>query len=182
MNEKIEYKQLTLVDINENLLDNFNRYQKVIKSWQNIKGDWSLIDFEYIVDWDKDKKNNVIKEFLNIIENANGYIFGAYLNEDLIGFSVLLNKKFGTNEQYIRLKFLHVSLDYRNKGLGRKLFELCAEKTKEIGVKKIYIGANDSEETQKFYIGLGCKDALEINPEIFEEEPYDRQMEYIIKW
>jgi hypothetical protein len=47
-------------------------------------------------------------------------------------------------------------------------------------VEKIYISANDSEETKKFYLGIGCKDAIEINKKCAEEETYDRQMEYKI--
>jgi N-acetylglutamate synthase-like GNAT family acetyltransferase len=91
-----------------------------------------------------------------------------------------LNNKFGTKKQYIQLENLHVSFNYRHRGIGKKLFELCIEKTKKIGIGKIYISANTSEETQKFYLSIGCKDAMEINRKLAEEEPYDRQMEYEI--
>ena len=44
----------------------------------------------------------------------------------------------------------------------------------------MYISANSSEETQKFYLGIGCKDAEEIDKELYEKEPFDRHMEYKI--
>ncbi|MDR0316808.1 MAG: GNAT family N-acetyltransferase [Treponema sp.] len=181
MLEKIEIKELISDDINGSLLNNFDRYQKVTRHWKNKNGEWILIDEEYVVDWDRKKKNNVVKFFLNTIKEGKGYIFGAYEKEELIGFSVLLNNKFGTNEQYSQLKYLQVSYGHRHQGTGKELFRLCVEKAKKIGITKIYISANDSEETQKFYLDIGCKDAEEINSKLAEEEPYDRQMEYVIE-
>ena len=182
MLENIEIKELIFEDINNKLLDNFNRYQKVNKFWSNNNRNWTLIDEEYVVDWDKNKKISVIKLFTEVITERKGYVIGVYANKKLIGFSVLLNGKFGTRGQYIQLKLLHISLAYRHKGIGKRLFELCTIKAKEIGVEKIYISANDSEETIKFYFNIGCKDAMEINKEFVEEEPYDRQLEYIIEY
>ena len=75
---------------------------------------------------------------------------------------------------------MHVSLEYRFKGIGKKLFKLCVNKAKQVNMEKIYISANDSEETQKFYLGLGCVDAMEINEKLAELEPCDRQMEYVV--
>jgi N-acetylglutamate synthase-like GNAT family acetyltransferase len=75
---------------------------------------------------------------------------------------------------------MQVSYEYRHKGIGKKLFELCIKKAKEMGIKKIYISANSSEETQNFYLSAGCVDAEEIKKELFEKEPYDRHMEYIL--
>ena len=181
MLENVDFRELSIEDISINLLDNFNRYQKVIKCWGNKEGIWTLMDEEYVVDWDKNKKQSVINTFSDIIEKKKGYVFGAYFEENLIGFSVLLNNKFGSMGQYIQLKFLHVSLDYRHKGIRRKLFKLIIKKAEDIGVEKVYISANDSVDTIKFYFSMGCKDAFEINREIAKEEPYDRPWEYKIE-
>jgi len=178
--ENIEIKELTLSDINDNLFDNFIRYQKSTKSWYKINGNWALINEEDITDWDKNQKDSLIKLFLDTIIEKRGNIFGAYKDKKLIGFSVLLNNRFGTKEQYVNLAYLHISLDYRHKGLGKKLFGLCVEKAKENGNEKIYISANNAEESIKFYLMNGCKDAMEINEQLAEEEPTNRQLEYII--
>ena len=180
LRENIEYKELTIDDINNNLLDSFNRYQEVEKCYRQENGNWIIKDIKYIDNWDKRKiKISRIKYFIHAIKNG-GCVFGAYDSNKLIGFAVLLNKKFGTKNQYIELKYLHVSLEYRNKGIGKKLFGLCIEKTEKMEVEKIYVSANSAEETQKFYLGIGFKDAEEINSELAENEPYDRQMEYKI--
>ena len=76
---------------------------------------------------------------------------------------------------------IHVSNSYRHKGIGKKLFDFCVEKARDIGISKIYISANTAEESQRFYLGIGCKDAMEINKKLAEDEPYDRQMEYELK-
>jgi N-acetylglutamate synthase-like GNAT family acetyltransferase len=180
MLKNIEFKVLSLNDINNKLLDDFNRYQKVKKCYVNDNGKWILKSNEFIENWDQDKKYNVIKYFSNAIDEGS-FVIGAYDNNNLIGFSVLLNKKFGKKKNYVELKYLHVSFGYRHKGIGKKLFELCIKKAKNIGIEKIYISTNSAEETQKFYLDIGCIDALEINKEAAENEPYDRQMEYIIK-
>ena len=180
MQENIEFKELSLNNIHNNLLDYFNRYQEVKRCYMYENSNWIIKNNEYIENWDKNKKENVINIFKNTL-NDGGYIFGAYDKEKLIGFSVLLNYRFGIKKQYIELKYIHVSFEYRNKGIGKKLFELCKEKVKNIGIEKIYISANSSEETINFYFGIGCKDAMEINKESAENEPYDRQMEYKVE-
>jgi N-acetylglutamate synthase-like GNAT family acetyltransferase len=177
--ENIIFKELKLVDINNNILDNYNRYQEVKKCYRNENGKWILKDIGYIENWDKDKIQDKIRHFSDCIKNGD-FIFVAYENEKLIGFAILLNKKFGNRKQYIQLDNMHISFGYRNKGIGKKLFKLCIEKAKIIGIEKIYISANTSEETQKYYLSIGCKDAEEINKELAEKEPFDRQMEYKI--
>ena len=177
MVQNIEYKELTINDINIDLLKNFERFQEIKKSWRNVNGIWKLIDDEYTINMDKETKQKETKYFSNTIKKG-GFVFGAYENKEIIGYSVLLNEKFGSREQYIELKLLHVSSEHRGKGIGKKLFSLCVAKTKEIGIERIYISSNSSEETIKFYIGIGCKDAVEINSEIAGEKKYDRQMEY----
>jgi predicted N-acetyltransferase YhbS len=189
MMENIEYKELSLENICDNLLDSFNRYQKVTKCWINKNGNWTLTDEEYIVDWDKTEtgidglsKERVIKLLSNVIDKNLGYVFGAYKDGKLIGFSILLNNRFGSKRQYIALKSLHVSLDYRKQGIGRRLLELSVEKARQIGIEKIYISANDSVDTIRFYFNFGCVDAMEINKEITDDDSYDRPLEYVIQY
>jgi predicted N-acetyltransferase YhbS len=180
MVEKIELKELMIVDINKNILDNYSRFKEIKRRYNYENGIWAIIDDDWIDDWDKEKKDKVINNFFDIISKEGGYVFGAYEDKKMIGFSVLCNKKFGSNNQYIQLDNMHVSDGYRNKGIGKKLFEICVKKAKETGIKKIYISANPSEDTVNFYFSVGCKDAMEINKELAEKEPYDRQMEYEI--
>ncbi|MCL2092800.1 MAG: GNAT family N-acetyltransferase [Treponema sp.] len=178
MDEKIVVKELHVNDMYDEMLISFNRYQKVTRIWFNNNGEWQIKDHDYIEDWDEAKKIERAKQFKTILAEHKGSIFGAYDEHKLIGFSVIIHKFFGSDRQYVQLKYLHVSLEYRHKGIGKELFKLSVEKARDLGAKKLYISANDSEETQKFYLGIGCVDAVEINEALAQEEPYDRQMEY----
>jgi N-acetylglutamate synthase-like GNAT family acetyltransferase len=178
--ENIQYKELDNSDIKQNLLSSFDRYQEIKQYYKNENGNWVLKDHEFIGNWDKNRYDEVNDLIKNTI-NRNGYVFGAYDNGKLIGFAVLLNEIFGSKNQYIELKFIHVSNGYRHKGIGKILFNFCINKAKEIGINKIYISTNTAEESQRFYLNIGCKDAMEINKKLAENEPYDRQMEYIVE-
>lgn len=65
-------------------------------------------------------------------------------------------------------------------GIGRGLFELITEKAKEMGARKLYISAHSSEESQAFYIKLGCHEAIEYNEKLVAEEPCDCQLEFVL--
>ena len=176
--ENFELKELEINDIKQNLLENFDRYQEIKQYYRNEDGNWIIKDHEFVGNWDKNRYEEVNNFIVKIINERNGNVFGAYDNEKLIGFAVLLNEKFGSKKQYVELKFIHVSNGYRHKGIGKKLFDFCVKKARDIGINKIYISANTAEESQRFYLGIGCKDAMEINKKLAEDEPYDRQMEY----
>ena len=188
-------KELTFDDLTDNLLEHFNRYQEVKNILFYENGEWILKDslfihklndktkekFQFIIDWDHKKKEEVIKiTFTNSIKNG-GRILGVFNKKNyLIAFVNLLTDCFGSKKQYIELKQICVSYEYRNRGIGKDLFKMCIKKAKEVGAKKIYISTSLPEETQLFYKNIGCIDAIEVNKEIMERDPYDRQMEYII--
>ncbi|MDT2194604.1 GNAT family N-acetyltransferase [Paenibacillus larvae] len=75
---------------------------------------------------------------------------------------------------------LYTSFEFRGLGIGKQLFALCAEKARQWGAKKLYISAHSAEETQAFYRSVGCVDAVEINQQLADKEPFDIQMEYIL--
>lgn len=111
--------------------------------------------------------------------DRGGTFWGAFENEKIIGTAILESKFIGTNHDTLQLKFLHVSNEYRKQGLGRKLFNLAAEKAKSLGAKKMYISATPSENTINFYMSLGCTLASEIDPELFALEPEDIHLQYL---
>jgi ribosomal protein S18 acetylase RimI-like enzyme len=74
---------------------------------------------------------------------------------------------------------MHVSYEYRGKGIGRKLFTLSLETMKNCVAKKVYIVANPSEESQAFYRAMGCVEAEEIIPELYDDS-YDVHMEFAL--
>lgn len=50
-----------------------------------------------------------------------------------------------------------VDKKYQKKGIGRKLFDKCAEEFKKRGIKKFRISAYDKLPANGFYLHLGCR-------------------------
>ena len=40
--ENIEFKELGIIDINENVLDHYNRYQEIKKCYRKEEGNWVI--------------------------------------------------------------------------------------------------------------------------------------------
>jgi ribosomal protein S18 acetylase RimI-like enzyme len=181
MIHKINYKLLDLTSLQSTNLNKFNRYQETNRVWYkdkdtdqfNIKAD------HFVEQWNDDKKMLVLRDLEECVK-LGGIVVGAFLERDIIGFANVEGELFGSKKEYRELSYIHVSNEYRNYGIGKKLFQLCCEKAKEIGTKKLYIAAHPSEETQHFYRKLGCTYAGEINQVIFNKEPLDIQLEFVL--
>jgi predicted N-acetyltransferase YhbS len=110
-----------------------------------------------------------------------GHFWGVFAGDLLIGAAVLENRFIGGSKDTLQLKFLHISSNYRRKGLGKKLFLLASEKAIELGAKKLYISSTPSENTVNFYLRLGCVLAKEINQELYNLEPEDIHLEFALE-
>lgn len=108
---------------------------------------------------------------------GGGIVVGSFINGSLVGFANIEGRLFGKNKEYVELSYIHVTNELRGRNIGRKIFKLCCEKARELGAKKLYIGAHPSEETQGFYTSIGCVYAKEINEKIYNREPLDIQLE-----
>lgn len=178
----IEIRELKRVDLHCNFLKKFNRYQITNRVWykERNENDKYILKDDYFIDtWDEDRKIQIV-EYLRECIGRGGLAVGAYYGNDLIGFANIESELVGTNKEYLELPFIHVSNEFRDRGIGKKLFKLCSIKAKEKGAKKLYIGAHPSVETQDFYKSIGCTYAVEINKDIFNREPLDIQMEYVL--
>ncbi len=109
-----------------------------------------------------------------------GVVYGAFDGDYLVGFFSIKNGLFGSRSGYLQLSNLHVSYEYRRKGIGKELFHLASQKAQEMGADKLYLSAHSSFETQAFYRSLGCVEALEYNHKLVAREPYDCQLEFRI--
>ncbi len=112
--------------------------------------------------------------------DRGGAFIGALDGGTLVGIAVLESRFIGSGLDQLQLKFLHVGRPYRGRGLGTRLFQMAASKARELGARKLYISSNPSKHTVEYYMNLGCGLAEEINPELFELEPEDIHMEYVI--
>lgn len=117
-----------------------------------------------------------LQRFRETIENG-GTAFGCFDGESLVGYATVEGRMFG-HQRYVLLDQLFVSNSYRGRGIGKKLFVLCAEQARQIGIKKIYLCAGSAENTIAFYHKLGCVPALEPDQKLIEEDPNDIQLEF----
>lgn len=176
----MEIVEIAEDELRQDLLKYFNRYQEVNLVWRIIDGEKVLKENRFIEEWDENLKQEIINEDFTICLKHGGAVYGAFHGGKMIAFAALLHDFFGTNKQYLQLMQLHVSNEYREFGIGKRLFYICADKAREWGAEKLYISSHSAEETQGFYKSLGCVDAVEINKRLAEHEPCDIQLEYVL--
>lgn len=149
----------------------------IYKAWREVNGKRELV----VIDWtDKELPNGLswhIEHFKASLITG-GRAIGCFNDNVLIGYLVMDANIFGKSSKYILLDQLFISKNYRNKGIGKKLFALASEVAKEFMAEKIYICAGSSEDTIAFYFKLGCIEATEINKELYEIDRNDYQLEY----
>ncbi len=172
------YRNLSLEDCMK--IKEIDPSQLIANAWRDVNGKRQLIAINYQeTDWP-----NGFEHHYNHLKStilSGGIAIGAFdTNERLCGFATVERKFFGNAYRYVLLDQLFISLEHRNKGIGKKLFLLCAQTAHDWGADKLYICAGSSEETIAFYIAIGCKEAVEINRELYESDPRDFQLEYVV--
>lgn len=112
--------------------------------------------------------------------DRGGTFYGAFQGSRLIGVVVLESKFIGREGDQLQMKLLHISREYREKGLGRRLFEKAVAKARKLGAKRLYISATPSQNTVDFYLHMGCMVTEEVDEDLFKVEPEDIHLEYRI--
>ena len=177
MDFKPEYRKLNQDEINIKLFSQFCRRQVVTDCWRREGDAWVIKADPFTDAWSGDDYAFLVKCLRNTVLTG-GAVFGAFQGGALKGFASVEAECFGSRGQYADLTALHVSLELRGRGVGRKLFLLAADCVRERGVEKLYISAHSAVETQAFYRSLGCVEAEEYSAAHVAQEPYDCQLEY----
>ncbi|WP_291579953.1 GNAT family N-acetyltransferase [Clostridium sp. UBA6640] len=172
----IIYRKLELEECE--YINQMNPSQYIGKAWREVEGKRKLVEINYQdSDWPDGYEyhfNNLRKTILD-----GGSAIGAFdSNNKLLGFSTINREFFGEKSNYVLLEQLFITLEHRNKGIGKRLFMLSANVAREWNADKIYICAGSAEETIAFYFAIGCKEAEEINKELYENDPRDYQLEF----
>lgn len=176
----IDIKELSLKNLHVGLLKDMNRYQQVTKCLRVENNKKVIKDICFTEQWDDVEKEKIVSEEIKETLVHHGSLIGAFDKDKLVGFALLDGKTIGPKGDYIQLLHLHVSYDYRGEGIGKRLFESCAIKARDKGVKKLYISGHSAVETQAFYKSVGCQDATWLYDQQVELEPCDCQLEYIV--
>ncbi len=177
--DKVYITVLKQENLKNEALENLNRYQETTRIKYISNGEILEKDESFIDEWDKDRKIDIVKYLVDLI-NRQGIVIGAYIKNKLIGFTAIESEFFGSENQYLELTFAHVSKDYRGLGIGEKLMDKSKEEALNKGAKKLYLGTHPSIESQGFYKKVGCGLAEEINKDIYDREPLDLQLELIL--
>ena len=173
----IIFTKLSEENLHTDSLDGFVRHQEIKECWRKIGNDFILVPNEFVEDWDMKKCREIAQTIIDGIKE-NGFAYGAFFEDKLVGYIYVYKKFFGSANQYIELQLFHISEPFRRMGIGKELFRLACVTAKELGAQKLYISAHSSRESQEAYRRLGCVEAMEVNLQIAENEPYDIQMEY----
>ncbi|MCM1988731.1 GNAT family N-acetyltransferase [Oceanirhabdus seepicola] len=174
--KNILYRKLTVEECER--INEMNPSQYIGKAWRQVNGKRQLVEINY---QDLDWPNGYEEHYSNLKETilSGGVAYGAFeSNDKLLGFASINRKFFGNEFNYVLLDQLFITLEHRNRGIGKKLFMLCADIAREWNADKIYLCAGSAEETIAFYFAIGCKEAVEINKELYESDTRDYQLEY----
>ena len=178
----LTYRDLPKSSLPNGSLDTFTRTQNVTAVWRKTQTNaWKLTESPFTDDWTWAQKHTQIPAYLRECISGGGAVIAALDDSRIVGFASIdgaLMTSAATT--YADLTLLHVSLEYRNRGIGKTLFKMCAEKAREMGATKLYISAHSSVESQGFYRSLGCVDATEPSKLHTDLEPFDCQLEFAI--
>lgn len=172
----VEYRELTVEDCER--INDMNPSQYIGKAWREVNGVRQLVEINY---QDSDWANGYENHFnsLRATITSGGYAVGAFdESKKLVGFVTVNREFFGEVYRYVLLEQLFISLEHRNKGIGKKLFFIITDKAREWQADKIYICAGSAEETVAFYFAIGCKESVEINKKLYDNDPRDLQLEF----
>ena len=174
------YRELTDCDLNLELFASFQRHQIVTDCWRRIDGRWTIVPVPFIAQWTPEDYRFLVECLINTLEKG-GIVYGAFLDHVLKGFVSVEGTPLGSRNQYLDLTSLHVSEELRRQGIGKRLFHLACQWALERQAEKLYISSHSAAETQCFYRGLGCIEAEEYQEAHVLQEPYDCQLEFILK-
>ncbi|MDF2947364.1 MAG: putative acetyltransferase [Bacillales bacterium] len=172
----ITYRELKIEECER--IREIDASQFIGRAWREVNGERKLVEINYQdPDWPNGYGYHVsrLKETIQ----GKGCAIGAFdEKQTLIGLVTVNRGFFGQESKYVLLDQLFISLEYRNKGIGKNLFFLSADVAKQWNADKIYICAGSAEETIAFYFAVGCVEAAEINRQLYENDPRDFQLEF----
>ena len=153
-------------------IKNVWRMNETIGEYELVEINWTDTELPNGFDWH-------LKRLTKTLENG-GCAFGCFTENKLIGYCAIDKDIFGVKEKYVLLDQLFVSNMQRGTGIGKHLFMMCVEQAKEFGAEKIFLCAGSAENTIAFYRKIGCVPVVERNEILYEEDPRDIQLEYVL--
>lgn len=105
--------------------------------------------------------------------DQGGAAVGVFDHEALIGAAILGATGVADYPDLRQLMFLHVSHDWRGRGVASALYRLCAEAARGMGASGLYISATSTRRTVDFYQRLGAVPTAHPDKTLLRHEPDD---------
>lgn len=151
--KEIKYRILKQNELNA--LAEINLEENIVQKYYVENEQLKLKEQDYkITCWNSIELVNLIKKLYLDYQN-DGMVFGAFVNGDLIGM-ISLNTVQDNNEKIMLVEHIYMSKEYRDQGVGRKLFDLVIEEVKKNNKTKVYIISNPNKSSVDFYLSLGA--------------------------
>ena len=156
----VTYQVLTEKEIQEDLFRDFQRRQEVTRRLEKTAEGWTVREDRFVEDWGPEEYQILVR-CLRHTAASGGLVLGAFSERKLKGFVSVEGAPAGSRGQYLELSSLHVSRELRGQGIGAALFEAARRFAWERGIRRLYISAHPTAETQAFYRAMGCREAEE---------------------
>jgi ribosomal protein S18 acetylase RimI-like enzyme len=105
--------------------------------------------------------------------SSGGSAFGAFAGSGLVGLAALDPSGLGGDASVMQLEPLHVSVGYRNRGIGETLVSLVADAARNLGATSIYISIIPTRNSVDAYLRMGARLASPPDPVLLAMEPED---------
>ncbi len=164
-------------------LDHFDRRQRTTRTVHISAGEFHEEANTFEDDWTPDNKRRIATH-LNNLAHRGGIVLGmsdaATKSGEFVAFAAIEPDRFGPDNRYANLSYLHVSGPHRGTGLGGQLWQAVIEHAAAASIPRLYIAAHPSVDTINFYRRNGCIRAAYIHPPIYERESRDLQLECVV--
>jgi len=175
MSDTIRFRKMA-VDELERIRD-IDR-EEVIRVGYQQDGD-QLIRMD--VDWDTPNWGRGEGEHTHtrIIRFAKHYLetgataIGAFAGDRLAGIAIYQPE---VEESMGQLALMHVSREFRRRGIAARLFEDVLRLSQTAGDARLYVSATPSGSAVGFYLSRGFRPTATPHPELLAEEPEDIHM------
>ena len=129
---------------------------EVIEYSDKYHSDFKRLNLEWLDKYNLTESHDLIilNDPQGIVLNNGGFIWLAKAGEEIVGSVGIMNE----GEGIFEVIKMGVNENWRGKGIGKLLIEICLQKAKEIGVKRLILFSNHQLQTAlRLYEKYGFK-------------------------
>jgi len=118
---------------------------EIIEYKDEYHSDFKRLNLEWLDKYNLTESHDLIilNDPQGIVLNSGGFIWLAKAGEEIVGSVGIMNE----GEGIFEVIKMGVNENWRGKGIGKLLIEICLQKAKEIGVKRLILFSNHQLQT-----------------------------------